>query len=176
MGNPGVSITFPDEMQTAISGFINGAHLLDGIESVELSVVLQPIIDAASAIEGVDPTTRGLRDALEASGCALEGIDVPAINQFFDVGATATGASVDFDLINFTATAQTIQDAGVRVLAGIDHQDVNGAIAGLSDAARAVQAFAIQAQTAVRYLPAPASIQSPAIVPENSRKTSLPLA
>jgi hypothetical protein len=150
----------------AVYEFANAARALEQIDSVVLVAALQPIMDAATAVEGFDSTSVGFRDALEATGCALEGIDVAAISRMFDTGATATG-NLDFDVVSFTATAQVLQDLGVQVLKGIDLEDLSGAIAGLSDATRVVQVLAGQAQAVQRHLPVPESKPTSVFVSPN---------
>jgi hypothetical protein len=155
----------------AVSEFANAARELEGIGSVDLSAALQPILDAASAIEDIDPTGKGFKEALEASACALEGIDVAGVSKLFD-SSTIASAPVDFDLVHFTETVQDLQKAGALVLKGIDLQDLDRAVAPLTEAARAAHALRAQAQSTVRRLQGSASTKAPAFVSQDSTKAA----
>jgi hypothetical protein len=151
----------------AVSEFSNAARALEGLGSVDLSAALRPIIDAAAAIEDVDLTGKGFREALEASACALEGIDVAAVSKLFDSAALAA-TQTDFDHVHFTENVQELQNAGALVLRGIDLQDLDQAVAPLTEAARAAHEIGIQAQSAVRQLQSAVSIKPPASIGEGS--------
>jgi hypothetical protein len=137
------------DVQIAVSQFLTAARALDEIEFFDLSAALQPIADAASTIGEVDIASSAFQAALEATACALEGIDNSAITSALQ-SLEAIAGQISFDLAQIGANVQALQDAGAHMLEAIDAQDLDGAFSHIREAARAAEALSIGVQPATR--------------------------
>jgi hypothetical protein len=140
----------PSGLRNVLSEFVTSARALESLDIPDIAAALQPLTDAASAIDGIASSysLTAIQEALDASACALEGLDREAIDRVLKSIESVSQASSpihgDRDLIASNLTA--LRDVGARVLASLDLRDLTGMFQPLEEATRATQAVVTAVQ------------------------------
>jgi len=123
----------------------------------DLATALQPVADASSAIADLNLTGSELQSALEATACALEGINAEALERAFQSLETDLNAASQTSIApaQIGASIQALQDAGARLLEAIDLKDLDPAVRYLIEASQAAESLAVRVQAPALHLAAP---------------------
>jgi hypothetical protein len=135
----------PKSLEIEFNEFLTSVRGLESIDVPTLARALQPLADAVTVMEDFAfiESRQAFLETLEASACALEGLDPASIASALESikAVSEVSSSLQVVIDEIAANLDVLQNAGVRILAGLDQGDLDRLLEPVREAGRAARAI-----------------------------------